>query len=213
MINPVVYKITCIPSGKVYVGSTTNFSRRKQGHLDDLRRDKHHSRPLQQAWSIYGESNFEFFVIEETSIDKYREREQYWIDQYNSSNLDFGFNRQKDVWPNSRTYSYLKEDEVKEIISQLEQGVVRKKLAEKYRISAQTISDIEVGRSWSYLPRGKIRWGHGITLSDCAVEEIKSKAKSGKSQYAIAAMYKVNQSTISRIISQKRRKEIRYANV
>lgn len=56
-----VYTITCLPTGKQYVGSTRRgFSHRFQLHLCHLRRNRHHSPYLQNAWNKYGESAFVF---------------------------------------------------------------------------------------------------------------------------------------------------------
>ena len=47
---------------------------------------------MQFAWNKYGESGFEFLIIEECDISIIDEREKYWISYYNSTNSCFGYN-------------------------------------------------------------------------------------------------------------------------
>lgn len=58
----VIYKITG-PTGKLYIGSASNFEVRKRRHLRALRAGRHHSRYLQRAWNKYGEAAFIFSVV------------------------------------------------------------------------------------------------------------------------------------------------------
>ena len=81
-----IYKITNTINGKVYVGSAVNFDTRWKEHIRELRKGKHHSSALQNAWDKYGEEKFEFSIIEE--CERTRKvllgREQYWIDTLDS---------------------------------------------------------------------------------------------------------------------------------
>ena len=59
-----VYAITCLPTGKQYIGSAAqSFRIRWNLHRSRLRRGIHHSRYLQRAWVKYGEDAFEFRVL------------------------------------------------------------------------------------------------------------------------------------------------------
>lgn len=75
-----VYKIKNEINGKVYVGSTNNFTRRWLKHRALLRHNKHQNSHLQAAWNKYGESSFTFSIIEECPIDSLLSREQFYID-------------------------------------------------------------------------------------------------------------------------------------
>ena len=56
-----VYLITCLPTGKQYVGSTTvSFRRRFAQHRHTLRRGDRYNPKLINAWKKYGECAFEF---------------------------------------------------------------------------------------------------------------------------------------------------------
>lgn len=74
-----VYLITCLVSGKVYVGSSTDIDKRWATHKDLLTRSKHHCRHLQSSWVKYGPCNFVMEMLEETK-EGLRDREQFYID-------------------------------------------------------------------------------------------------------------------------------------
>lgn len=75
-----IYKIHNITNDHIYIGSANNCATRKNGHLSDLRKNKHPNSYLQRAFNKYGEKSFIFSVIEETTKEALLEREQYWID-------------------------------------------------------------------------------------------------------------------------------------
>lgn len=60
-----VYAIVNTKNGHVYIGRTVNrFLERWGGHRRALRKGKHHCYLLQEAWNQFGESAFEFQVLE-----------------------------------------------------------------------------------------------------------------------------------------------------
>lgn len=57
-------------NGSIYIGSTEqSFVQRKRTHLRELRNKVHFNYKLQQLYDKYGESAFEFHILEETHID------------------------------------------------------------------------------------------------------------------------------------------------
>lgn len=79
-----IYKITNIITYDFYIGSTrTSFHKRKLQHFSKLRRNKHDSPIFQNAWNKYGESNFEFQIVEICEESKVIFREQFYIDSLN----------------------------------------------------------------------------------------------------------------------------------
>lgn len=58
-----IYTITCIVTGKVYVGQSINCTRRWAGHRRDLDSGKHRNYPLRRAWKAYGAASFEFEIV------------------------------------------------------------------------------------------------------------------------------------------------------
>lgn len=88
-----VYAIVHIESGKRYVGSAAcSLVARKTRHWSELRSGKHANRYLQAAWVKYGEVAFLFAVLERCPPDRCIEREQFWIDEFCSSDERFGYN-------------------------------------------------------------------------------------------------------------------------
>lgn len=77
-----IYAIRNIESGKKYIGSSVNISKRWNHHRSDLCAKQHHSIKLQRAWDRYGSEKFVFEVIEPVA-DKSQliTREQFWIDR------------------------------------------------------------------------------------------------------------------------------------
>lgn len=47
-----------------YIGSTNDFKRRLMKHRSELRKNKHHSTPLQRAFNKYGEDKFSITILE-----------------------------------------------------------------------------------------------------------------------------------------------------
>jgi group I intron endonuclease len=79
-----IYKIENIENGKLYIGSASNFLKRKSSHFCYLRRGTHHNIHLQRAFNK-SKTSFTFTLIEQT--ENLLEREQHYIDilqpQYN----------------------------------------------------------------------------------------------------------------------------------
>lgn len=58
-----------------------------------MKNNKHYNPYLQNAWNKYGEENFVFEIIEIVENENIlRNREQHYIDIFNSSNRNFGYN-------------------------------------------------------------------------------------------------------------------------
>lgn len=87
-----IYKITCVPTGKVYIGQSNNIYKRWRDHRLELRKHQHANGYFQRAWNKYGESQFEFKVVKKCNIDELDKWEQYYIALFNSNNTQKGFN-------------------------------------------------------------------------------------------------------------------------
>lgn len=81
----VIYKIHSKNSGKIYIGSTTNYKRRKLQHINALKRGKHHNFQIQKLFNTLGIDDLEFSIIEEVeSHQMLIEREEHYISLYNT---------------------------------------------------------------------------------------------------------------------------------
>lgn len=87
-----IYCITCLPTKKVYIGSSTNVRRRCRRHEAMLRSTSHHNIKLQRAWKKYGAESFTLVLLEVTPRNKLLEREEFWFEQYQSYVPSKGFN-------------------------------------------------------------------------------------------------------------------------
>lgn len=79
-----IYLITSkIKPYRCYIGSASNFTKRWRCHLSSLKRNKHHSRKLQNHFNKYKIEDLSFSIIEECSVNNLIIREQFYIDSYN----------------------------------------------------------------------------------------------------------------------------------
>lgn len=90
-----IYSILNKNNGKIYIGQTIQkANKRKSEHFTRLRRNEHDNPHLQNAFNKYGEDSFEFNIIENYPIDKLNDNEEWWINYFNSTNPDMGYNLQ-----------------------------------------------------------------------------------------------------------------------
>lgn len=90
-----IYKITCTKNNKFYIGSSNHIRKRFNYHRSLLRRNKHHSKYLQNCFNKYGNTSLNFELVQIIDdIDNLRTTEQYYIDNlkpsFNSVGLALG---------------------------------------------------------------------------------------------------------------------------
>ena len=76
---PGIYKIMCIATKKIYIGSSVKPYSRFSRHKLELRNNKHSNLHLQNAWNKYGKGNFVFEILENCAKELLLEKEQYYI--------------------------------------------------------------------------------------------------------------------------------------
>lgn len=86
-----IYKITNKVNNKVYVGQT-NRSLEIRWREHKSRAGCHYTSHLYSAMDKYGIDNFIFEKIEEVAEDYLDDREKFWIEYYDSSNPQKGYN-------------------------------------------------------------------------------------------------------------------------
>ncbi len=87
-----IYGIFCKSTGKTYVGSSNRVGLRRWKHFDALNKGTHHSIKLQRAWNKHTPSVFVFSILEICSEESLLEREQFYIDAWDSYNNGYNSN-------------------------------------------------------------------------------------------------------------------------
>lgn len=88
-----IYKWTNLQNNKVYIGKAVDIAKRLRGYRSEV--NKGSQRPIIKALRKYGFDNFKFEIIE--NCDNLNdleilEREQYWMNYFNSQDLAKGYN-------------------------------------------------------------------------------------------------------------------------
>lgn len=73
-----IYKITS-PNGKIYIGQTTNFTKRKNYYKNGA---KPYQIRIHNSLQKYGYNAHSIVLIEQCPVDNLNERERYWQDFY-----------------------------------------------------------------------------------------------------------------------------------
>lgn len=144
-----IYKIENKINQKVYIGQSINIEKRWVAHKNTAsnKYSLSYDYPLYRAIRKYGLKNFEFSVIEECNILSLNEREIYWIDYYNSSNKNFGYNLTLGGSHSSAISLTL--GNVEEIIKLLSETTMsQEEIGLLYNVSQRTVSSINLGETW-----------------------------------------------------------------
>lgn len=92
-----IYVVLNTLNNMFYVGSSTRCWTRWVEHRGALKKQKHRNAHLQNAWNKYGEENFTFLLIENTSNENACVREQFYLDTYKSFKREIGYNLASNV--------------------------------------------------------------------------------------------------------------------
>lgn len=79
-----IYKITNLINQHSYIGKSNNIHRRWEQHKSPYEWGRQPNSILYQAFQKYGIDNFQFEIIEECVIEELSEKEQYWIDYFDT---------------------------------------------------------------------------------------------------------------------------------
>ena len=161
-----IYKILCLPEDRVYIGSSSEITRRWQKHIRTLNNQTHHNYKLQLDWDCYGDESFVFEVLEETN--NLIEREKFWLNKifegsyniHNSSNnpmrdAQVKQKRLETIYAKygnmSGGFAKLNDSLVTEIINLINTGGSNPEIAKKYDCHISTIRAIRMKESWKHL--------------------------------------------------------------
>ena len=87
-----IYCIENIQTNKKYIGQSVDINDRWRRHISKLNHNSHYNDYFQKAWNKYGKESFEFYVLEYCSVKDLDEREIYYIELYQTTNRDLGYN-------------------------------------------------------------------------------------------------------------------------
>lgn len=137
-------------SGKLYIGSASNFHARWMIHRCYLNKGNHHNRHLQFAWNKYGSAAFEFVVLEYCDENVLLEREQAYFDALKP----FGKNGYNVCQVAGSCYGVKRKPVTKETRQRISDGLKGKPLSPEHRAK---LSVIRVGRKVSEQQKQKMR--------------------------------------------------------
>ena len=143
----VIYKATSKINGKIYIGQSKNFKKRKLAHLGYARRNKD-KLVFHVAIRKYGQENFEWKIIDETDINKLDSLEEHYINYYNSL-CPNGYNMVKTAPKFFSGDKSHKSDTTLYNFYSIEHGLVTytiKELCDKYNTKVHAVYYLTIGK-------------------------------------------------------------------
>lgn len=166
-----IYKIKNKINNKVYIGQSVNIRQRWRNHRTIGKR-KNPQLLLYRAMQKYGIENFDFEIVEECLKEDLDEKEIYWINFYDSTNKELGYNLTNGGMGGTHVEKILNAEEVNKIKELLlATSLLQTQIAKLYGVSQQLISDINNGLSW-YVKNTSypIRPRYNSTCKNCGVK-------------------------------------------
>lgn len=218
MAREIICGIYCIENTinhKIYIGSSVDIYRRWAQHRRELKGNYHYNHHLQNACNKYKIENFKFYIIERCDECIRIEKEQYWIDYYNSSNENFGYNIAQfaglsgasNVENNLMKGNYIiSSDDFQQIVYYLcntKESIVS--ISKKLNISLDLIYSIYQHKAYKSLTSSMVfpkRRPNKSKLAEMTVREIVRLLLEEKTYDEISKVTNVDKKTISEIRSK-----------
>lgn len=149
-----IYKIQNKTNGKIYIGQSNDIRRRLKEHCypEAYKRSRI---PVDTAIHKYGEENFVFEVVEECSLEQLNQREEFWIQYYDSYKTGYNCSKggeQQSIGSNNGRAS-LTEDDVVEIRKAYARHERQKEVYERYKdkIKFSSFQGVWQGHCWKHI--------------------------------------------------------------
>ena len=162
-----IYKIVNKNNGFVYIGQTVqSLKRRWKSHKSHWKCHTHHNELLQRVYDKYGLEAFSIEEIEQCDIEKLDEHERYWINYYDSTNREKGYNFEnggneykkhspstiKKIIETHRGHNNkLNAKQVTKIKELIIKGVSFTEIAAQFRVTVHCIYRIKNLENWKYV--------------------------------------------------------------
>ena len=189
-----IYKLN-YPNGKIYIGQSNDIKRRMYEHNNINRLQNHYNAPCDLAIQKYG--RFEEVEILEIVEDntQLNEKEQYWIQFYNSNNKEIGYNLTpggKVLSGENHPKSKLSNDEILDIRKRRFRGERKKDVYIIYqdKITFGGFEHIWLGRTSPHIGKEFI-----IPTNEISRQEYSSMANTGENN----GMAKLNKEKVLKI--------------
>ena len=89
-----IYKISNIINNKVYIGQSIDIQRRFSVHMRELNNNCHYNKHLQASYNKYGKEAFLYEVLCICEVTELDDMEVFFIDYYDSTNPECGYNKE-----------------------------------------------------------------------------------------------------------------------
>lgn len=149
-----IYKIQNKINGKIYIGQSNNIERRLKEHCcpEAYKRSRI---PVDIAIHKYGKENFIFEVVEECSLEQLNQREEFWIQYFNSYKTGYNCSKggeQQSIGSNNGR-ACLTEEDVVEIRKAYARHERQKEVYKKYKdkIKFSSFQGVWRGYCWKHI--------------------------------------------------------------
>ena len=146
-----IYRIYNKINNKNYIGQSINIEKRWEEHKRAMNYENEHTYnyPLYKAFRKYGLDSFEFSILEQCDSPQLTQKEQYWIDYYNSL-VPNGYNQELAIEPKRGekcNFATLTDEQTTQIIDLLKNSnLLMSQIGEMFGVSGACIEDINKGR-------------------------------------------------------------------
>lgn len=186
-----IYKITNLINNKCYLGQTTNFKNRKNGHIQEFRRKIHCNKYFQNSWNKYKEHNFKFEIIGYCySREELNKSEIACIEFFQSNNPIYGYNIAMGGLSGNIFNNHPDKEKIRKKLSRISKnrkwihkGEVNKLVKEK-KLNIYLLDGWQLGRFWEHPFKGKTWDDFFGEEKNKEIQAKRSKALKGRSVWS-----------------------------